>query len=80
MSLFQCLGVVMILQVGIAKTGKEPPEASLRSLQSQGNAHTARVVLIFSQSWSSHGLEVSATDDPRQAATKLTIKLCRFRA
>ena len=25
-------------------------------------------------------LEVSATDDPRRAATKLTIKVCRFRA
>ena len=41
--------------------------------------HT-RVVLIFSQSWSSHGLEVSATDDTRRAATKLTINVCRFRA
>ena len=41
--------------------------------------HT-RVVLIFSQSWSSHGLEGSAIDDPRRAATKLTIKVCRFRA
>ena len=38
--------------------------------------HT-RVVLIFSRSWSSHGLEVSATDDPRRAAMKLTIKVCR---
>ena len=42
--------------------------------------HTTRVVLIFSQSCSSHGLEVSATDDLRRAATKLTIKVCRFRA
>ena len=41
--------------------------------------HTT-VVLIFSRSWSSHGLEVSATDDPRWAATKLTIKVCHFRA
>ena len=35
-----------------------------------------RVALIFSQSWRSHSLEVSATDDPRWAAMKLTIKVC----
>ena len=60
-----------------SRHSKDPPEASLRCLQSQGNEHN---VLIFSQSWSSHGLEVSATDDLRRAATKLTIKVCRFRA
>ena len=67
----------MILQVGIAKTAK-----ILKLLSDVFNleeTHT-RVVLIFSRSWSSHGLEVSATDDPRRAATKLTIKVCRFRA
>ena len=36
--------------------------------------HTTRVVVILSQSWSSHGLEASATDDLRRAAMKLTIK------
>ena len=30
-SLFQCRGEVTILQVGIAKTGKDPPEASQTS-------------------------------------------------
>ena len=54
------------------------PETSLRFFNLK-ETHT-RVVLIFSQSWSSHGLEVSATDDPRQAATELTIKVCRFPA
>ena len=70
-SLFQCRGVLMILQVGIAKAGQDPPEASLRCLQSQGNAQKS--CLDLSRSWSSHGLEVSASDDPRRAATKPTI-------
>ena len=52
------------------------PETSLRCLQSQGNAHKSCLDL----SWSSHGLEVSATDDPRRAVTELTIKVCRFPA
>ena len=67
----------MILQVGIERLAK----ILLKLLSDVFNLkemHT-RVVLIFSQSWSSHGLEVSATDDPRRAATKLTIKVCRFR-
>ena len=38
-----------------------------------------RVVLIFSQSWSSHGHDVSATDDLRRAAVKLAIKVCLSR-
>ena len=59
-----------------SRHSKDPPEDVFNLKE----AHTIRVVLIFSQSWSSHGLEVSATDDPRQAATKLTIKVCRFRA
>ena len=69
----------MILQVGIANSGK----ILLKLLSDVFNlkeTHTTRVILIFSRSWSSHGLEVSVTDDPRQAATKLTIKVCRFQA
>ena len=76
-SLFQCLGVVMILHVGIARRAK-----ILKFLSDVFNVedmHT-RVILIFSRSWSSHGLEVSATDDLRRVATKLTIKVCCFRA
>ena len=41
-------------------------------LLSPGNSQN-RVVLIFSQSWSSRGVEVSATDDLRRAAVKLPI-------
>ena len=37
----------MILQVGIAKTGYDPPEASLRCLQSQGNAHNKSCLDLF---------------------------------
>ena len=68
-----------MLQVGIAKTGYDPPEL-LSDVFNLKEMHTTRVELIFSQSWSSHGLEVSATNDPRRAPTKLTIELCRFRA
>ena len=69
----------MILQVGMQTLAK----ILLKLLSGVFNlkeTHTTRVVLIFSRSWSSHGLEVSVTDDPRQAATKLTIKVCRFQA
>ena len=50
----------------------------LRCLLSPGNSQN-RIVLIFSQSWSSHGLDVSASNDLRRAAVKLTIKVCCFR-
>ena len=73
-SLFQCQSVVTILQVH-AKILLE----LLSDVFNLKETHT-RVVLVFSQSWSSHGLEVSATDDLRRAATKLTIKVCRFGA
>ena len=52
----------MIVKVGITKTAK----ILLKLLSDVFNLkemHT-RFVLIFSQSWSSHGLEVSATNDP----------------
>ena len=62
---------------GHGKDMLDPPENSLRYLLSHGNSQN-RVVLIFSQSWRSHSLEISATDDPRRAATKLTIKVCHF--
>ena len=61
--------MVMILPIGI----EDRLEVSLRCLLSPGNLQN-RVVLIFSQSWSSHGLDVSATDDLRRAAVKLTIQ------
>ena len=63
-------GASFILPVGIANTGQDPLEASLRCLLSQGNSQN-RVVLIFSRSWSSRSLEVSATDDLRWVAMKL---------
>ena len=72
--------VWFVLQVGIAKTRARILLKLLSGVFNLKETHTTRVVLIFSQSWSSHGLEVSATDDPRWAATKLTIKVCRFRA
>ena len=59
---FQCLCVVMIIQVGIAKTAKILRKFLSHVFNLQ-EMHTTRVVLIFSQSWSSHGLEVSDTDD-----------------
>ena len=69
-----------VLQVGIAKTRARILLKLLSGIFNLKETHTTRVVLIFSQSWNSHSLEVSATDDPRLAATKLTIKVCRFRA
>ena len=61
-----------------SKNRLDPLEASLRCRLFPGNSQN-RVVLIFSQPWSSHGLEVSATDDLRWATMKITIKVCRFR-
>ena len=72
--------VWFVLQVGIAKTRARILLKLLSGVFNLKETHTTRVVLIFSQSCSSHGLEVSATDDLRRAATKLTIKVCRFRA
>ena len=69
-----------MFQVGIAKRLARILQKLLSGVFNLKEMHTTRVVLIFSQSWSSHGLQVSATDDPRRAATKLTIKVCRFRA
>ena len=73
-------GCGYVLQVGIAKTWARILLKLLSGVFNLEETHTTRVVLIFSQSWSSHGLEVCATDDPRRVATKLTIKVCRFRA
>ena len=73
-------GCGYVLQVGIAKTRARILLKLLSGVFNLKETHTTRVFLIFTQSWSSHGLEVSATDDPRRAATKLTIKVCRFRA
>ena len=67
-----------VLQVGIAKTQARILLKLLSGVFNLNETYTTRVVLIFSQSWRSHGLEVSATDDPRRAATKLTIKVCPF--
>ena len=62
-------GCGYVLQVGIAKTTQARILLKLLSgVFNLTETHTTRVVLIFSQSWSSHGLEVSATDDPRRAA------------
>ena len=47
-SLFQCQSEVTILHVGIAKTGQDPPEASLIRLQSQGNAHNKSCLDLYS--------------------------------
>ena len=73
-------GCGYVLQVGIAKTQARILLKLLSGVFNLKETHTTRVFLIFSQSWISHGLEVSATDDSRRAATKLTIKVCCFRA
>ena len=73
-------GCGYVLQVGIAKTRARILLKLLSGVFDLKETYTTRVVLIISQSCSNHSLEVSATDDPRRAATKLTIKVCRFRA
>ena len=55
----------MILQVGIAKRLAKILLKLLSEVFNLKETQITRVVLIFSQSWSSHGLEVSSTDDPR---------------
>ena len=63
------------MEIEIAAVGKtgDRPEISLRCIPAQGNSQNT-FVLIFSQSWSGHGLETPATNDLRSAAMKLNIK------